>query len=72
MSQGSCALASAVTGPSQLVWNRCCVPLTSDPKILGMLGVHGVESPLGIVGLSSHPWWPGTGANQKGRQPLLL
>jgi hypothetical protein len=37
--QGSCVLSPAVTGLSQLIWNRCCVPLTSDPKILGML-VH--------------------------------
>ena len=22
---------------SQLCWSRCCVPLTSDPKILGVL-----------------------------------
>jgi hypothetical protein len=36
--QSSCVLASAVTGPSRLFWNRCCIPLTSDPKILGMLG----------------------------------
>ena len=36
--QGSCVLTPAVTDLSPLVWNRCCVPLTSDPKILGMLG----------------------------------
>ena len=36
--QGSRVFALAVTGLSQLVWNRCCVPLTSDPKILGVLG----------------------------------
>ena len=36
--QGSYVLASAGTGLSWLVWNRCCVPLTSDPKILGLLG----------------------------------
>ena len=32
--QGTCVPAPAVTGPSQLVWNRCCVPLTSDPKFV--------------------------------------
>jgi hypothetical protein len=32
--QDSCVLAPAVTVPSQFVWNRCCVPLTSDPKIM--------------------------------------
>ena len=32
--QGSHVLAPVVTGLSQLVWNRCCVPLTSDPKIV--------------------------------------
>jgi hypothetical protein len=44
--QGSCVLASAGTGFSGLLWNRCCVPLTSDPKILGVLGhlLHGVSS----------------------------
>jgi hypothetical protein len=26
------------TRPSGILWNRCCVPLTSDPKILGVLG----------------------------------
>ena len=25
--RASCVLPPAVTGPSQLVWNRCCVPL---------------------------------------------
>ena len=36
----------AGTGPCWLFWNRCCVPLTSDPKILGVLGClwHGVSS----------------------------
>ena len=33
----SCVLALTVTGPSPLVWNKCCILLTSDPKILGML-----------------------------------
>jgi hypothetical protein len=31
--QGYSVLAPAVTGPSELNWNRCCVQLTSDPKI---------------------------------------
>ena len=30
----------------------CCVLLTSDPKILGMLEHLGVETPLGTMGLS--------------------
>ena len=32
--------------PSGLFWNRCCVLLTSDPKILGVLGHlwHGESS----------------------------
>jgi hypothetical protein len=41
------------TGPSQLVWNRCCVLLTSDPKFLGVLGcLQSVESSgdLGSIG----------------------
>ena len=32
--------APAHTGPSWLFWNRCCVRLTSDPQILGMLELH--------------------------------
>ena len=35
---GLCVLAPADMGSSQLFWNRCCTPLTHDPKILGMLG----------------------------------
>ena len=34
-------------------WNRCCVLLTPDPKILGMLEHLGVEPPLGAVGLAT-------------------
>ena len=43
--QGSCVLAPAVTDPSRLVWDRC-VQLTSNAKILGMLGHlrHGESS----------------------------
>ena len=38
-------------GPSysQWCWNRCCVLLTPDPKILGMLEHLGVEPPMGAV-----------------------
>ena len=41
------------TGPiySQCIWDRCCILLTSDPMILGMLGHLGMELPLGVVGL---------------------
>ena len=43
--QVSCVPVLAGTSPSQLFWNRCCVPLTSDPKILGVLGhLWGGES----------------------------
>ena len=35
---GSCVPAPAGPRHSWWCWNRCCVPLTSDPKILGMLG----------------------------------
>ena len=47
----SYVLAPAVTGMSQLVWNRCCVPLTSDPKILGMLGCLGNGESFGTLGI---------------------
>ena len=47
----SCVLAPAVRMHSQLCWNRCCVPLISDPKILGMLGHLGSGESSG--GLSS-------------------
>ena len=42
-------------GPSysQWCWNRCCVLLTPDPKILGMLEQLEVEPPLGAVGLTA-------------------
>jgi hypothetical protein len=44
--QVSCVPVLAGTSPSQLFWNRCCVPLTNDPKILGVLGClwHGAFS----------------------------
>ena len=35
------------------VWNRCCVLLTPDPKILGVLEHLGVEPPLGDVRLAA-------------------
>ena len=44
------------TGPSySQCWNRCCVLLTSDPMILGVLEHLGFELTLGIVGLGQHP-----------------
>ena len=36
-----------------IVWNRCCVPLTSDPKILSLLGLLGERESSGIVGLAT-------------------
>jgi hypothetical protein len=35
------------------VGNKCCILLTSDPLILGMLEHLGVKLPLGVVGLFS-------------------
>jgi hypothetical protein len=42
-----------IAGPSysRWCWNRCCMLLTPDPKILGVLERLGVRSPLGAVGL---------------------
>ena len=34
-------------------WNKCCVLLTPDPKILGVLEHLGVEPPLGDVRLAA-------------------
>ena len=58
----SCVPVPAGTDPFQLVWNRCCVLLTSDPKILGVLGclrggessgdhgtVHRVQAQVGLA-----------------------
>jgi hypothetical protein len=43
--RGSCVCAPAVPRHLQFCWNRCCIPLTSDPKMLGMLGhLWGGES----------------------------
>jgi hypothetical protein len=47
----SCVCAPADLRHHWLCWNRCCVPLISDPKILGMLGCFAVESPLETIGL---------------------
>lgn len=33
-------------------WVRCCVLLTYDPMILGVLDCLGVELPLGVVGVA--------------------
>ena len=42
------------TGPSYfLCWGRYCVPLTSDPMILAVVGRLGVDLPLGVVGLAA-------------------
>ena len=49
--QGSCSFAPAVTGLSRLFWDRCCIPLTSDPKILGMLGCLGNGESFGTLGI---------------------
>ena len=73
--------APAHTGPSWLFWNRCCVPLTSDPKILGVLGClwHGESS--GDPGTILHVHVQGgaglapTGTNSRrwlGRFPVSL
>ena len=41
------------TGPSySQCWDSYCVLLTSDPMILGVLELLGVELPLGVVGLA--------------------
>jgi hypothetical protein len=42
------------TGPSNSgCWNRCCVLLTSNPVILGVLESPRVELPLGVVGMAA-------------------
>ena len=51
---------AAGTSLSQLVWNRCCVPLTSDPKIMWrVLWGPWDHSP------SLHPRWPRAGTDGK-------
>lgn len=58
--QGSRVLTPAVTGLSQLVWNRCCVPLTCDPKIVWRV-LWGPWDHL--PSLCSR--WPGVGDDQR-------
>ena len=48
---GSCVPAPVGSRHSQLCWNRCCIPLTSDPKILGMLGCLGNGESFGTLGI---------------------
>ena len=43
----------ASLGPAGSSWDRCCVLLTSDPKILGILEHLGVELPLGVERLAA-------------------
>ena len=73
--QGSCVPAPAGPRHSQLCWNRCCVPLTSGPKILGMLGFLGSGEGRVLWGpwdypLSSCPRWPRAGVDWKELEPL--
>ena len=63
--QDSSVLVPAVTGLSQLVWNRCYVPLTSDPKITWRV-LWGLWD---LPPKSSRPRRPGAGANGKGLRP---
>jgi hypothetical protein len=58
--QGSRVLDPAVTGPSELFWNRCCVLFTSYPKI-EWRAFWGPWDHLP----SLCPRWPGAG-DQKG------
>ena len=45
-------------GPSYFwCWGRCCVLLTFDPMILGMIEHQGVDLPLGVVGLAEELVW---------------
>jgi hypothetical protein len=64
--QGFLVLAPTVTGPSQLFWNRCCVPLTSDPTI----SWRALWGPWGNP-VSSCPRWPGSDADWKRLEPLI-
>jgi hypothetical protein len=57
--EGICHLLDRVpgclglAGPSYFqCWGRCCILLTYDPIILGMLECLGVDLPLGVVGLA--------------------
>ena len=49
--QGSCVPAPAGPRHSQLCWDRCCIPVTSEPKILGVLGHLGCGESSGHCGL---------------------
>ena len=52
---------NAVSGPSQLDWSRCCVPLTRGPKIpWWVLWVAGRCQP------TQHPRYPGAGGTGRG------
>jgi hypothetical protein len=59
--------APARTGLSQLVCNRCCLSLTCDPKIMGVLRRLSMENLLVSWDClpSSFPMWPGVGTDQK-------
>jgi hypothetical protein len=57
------------------VGGRCCVLLTSDPLILGVLEHLGVELPLGVVGLAAEfvpKVCSGRLPRQTGREPVNL
>ena len=59
--------------PSRLFWNRCCIPLTSDPRFLGELGCLLHEESSGETWdrlRSSHPRWLRTGSDRN--EPQLL
>jgi hypothetical protein len=65
-------LAPTVTGPSWLVWNRCCIPLTSDPKIAWILWCRVT---IHQVCAQSDPQLAQTGRElspRSGRFPMLL
>jgi len=51
--KSSCVPGSARPSYSTWCWNRCCVLLTLDLKILGVLELLGVEPPLCAVGLAA-------------------
>ena len=50
VAQVSFVSVPAGTSHSRLFWNRCCVPLTSDPKILGVLGLLWTGDSSGDLG----------------------
>ena len=50
----SCVPVPAGTGPSWLFCSRCCIPLTSDPKILGVLGCLQCGESSGDLGNFRH------------------